>query len=595
MGRYLLLDRIGAGGMGRVYKAKHLMMGRTVALKILTTMHSKSGTRVARFRREMEIVGMLDHPNIVRAFDADQFGELLYIVMEYVPGKSLAEHLKQRGKLPLTEVLWYGAQAALGLDHAHKQGVLHRDVKPSNILLCESHKVKILDLGLGIFLERDASDEFKTEAGITVGTFDYLSPEQACMKKLDGRSDIYALGCTMYHLMSGRLPFEGDSSMERMAVRISGQTVPIETVMAGLPAPVGRVMEKMLARNPDDRFQTAGEVAQALSALVRPKAAATATPAPPSPPAAAPTPVPTPTPPVSAVAPTVVARAGQQPTSSRLDRLRSEFLKLRKMSPRVQAAIVAALVLVALGEVFLLWRGGGHTKDVSPAIPWAQELAPAAPVVNVKPTTAPSVAAKSSTKSDPATLGKDLAEKGQWKEAAAAYVKASEENPDNLSLIHRLSVSLLKAGDFEAYRQKCKDILEEVRGTDNPGAVDVIRASSLAPGILTDTDWALSLVQGTVDRDPKAAWRLYILGLTDYRANQFDQAVRHLEESINVDPMWAASFLNWPVLAMAHRRLGHAQEAQTWIQKARSWHGVPTPNAVQDGAAVAHAPVVGHR
>ena len=172
----------------------------------------------------------------------------------------------------------------------------------------------------------------------------------------------------------------------------------------------------------------------------------------------------------------------------------------------------------------------------------------------------------------------------------AAYDKAVDKNPEDLSLTHRLAVALVKAGDIEAYRQRCKELLDEVRGTENPGAVDVVRASCLAPGALTDADWAISLVQGTVKREPKAAWRLYILGLAHFRANQFDQAVRRLDESISVDPMWAGGFLNWPVLAMAHRRLGHAQEAQSCLQKARSWQAVAKPRAVPNEAPLASSP-----
>src|SRR5262249_49479297 len=155
-------------------------------------------------------------------------------------------------------------------------------------------------------------------------------------------------------------------------------------------------------------------------------------------------------------------------------------------------------------------------------------------VVVSKPAPPPSVGPASSSESDPASLASEFAEKGQWKEAAAAYGKALDKTSENLSLTHRLAVSFLKAGDVEAYHQECHELLAEVRGTENAGAVDVIRACCLAPDLLTDADWAVSLVQGTVKRDPKAAWRLYILGLTHFRAKQFDQAVRRLYESISV-------------------------------------------------------------
>lgn len=607
VGRYLILDRIGSGGMGRVYKAKHLMMGRIVALKILSTRHSTSGTRVARFRREMQMVGMLDHPNIVRAFDADQIGNVLYIVMEYVPGRSLEELLLAKGKLPVADVIWCGSQAALGLDHAHKQGVVHRDVKPSNILLSESRKIKLLDLGLGVFLEREANEDFKTEAGIAVGTMDYLSPEQACMKKVDGRSDIYSLGCAMFHLMSGRLPFDGDSSMERIAVRITGQTTPIAELMAGLPPTVVQVMEKMLARQPEDRFQTAGEAAIALKALVRPKGKGSAAVAPSASAAAAPQPTSAPSP-SPAVGPKKAVSTWLQPALLRLGglraaasaklrsaspwlgRLRTEVSRLPGLSPWVLAAMAVVLVVLASGAIYLLWPAGDRPKESPPVARPNPVVPPAESVAEVKPAPPPIINPQPSSESDFASLAGELAEKGQWKEAVAAYGKAIDKNPENLSLTHRIAVSLLKAGDVEAYRQECKELLDELRGTENAGAVDVIRACSLAPDVLTDADWAVSLVQGTVKRDPKAGWRLYILGLTHLRAKQFDQAVRRLDESISVDPMWAASFLNWPVLAMAHLELGHAQEARAWIQKARSWQAVTPSRAVSNGTPPASSP-----
>jgi serine/threonine-protein kinase len=144
-------------------------------------------------------------------------------------------------------------------------------VKPSNLVLGDARKVKILDLGLATLLQPDARDGFQTEAGIAVGTMEYISPEQACHKRVDGRSDIYSLGCVMYHLVTGRLPFAGDSSMERLAVRITGHCVPITEVVPGLHPGVVRAVEKMMARRPEDRFQTAGEVAKVLCNLIRRK------------------------------------------------------------------------------------------------------------------------------------------------------------------------------------------------------------------------------------------------------------------------------------------------------------------------------------
>ena len=270
-GRYVILDFLGKGGMGTVYKAWHRMMGRVVALKILDPQRVANSQSLARFRHEMQLVGRLDHPNVVRAFDADRVGEYHFIAMEYVAGQNLEDLMKERGALPPADVVYFASQAADGLAHAHALGILHRDIKPSNLLLTDARKVKILDFGLGTLLEKDELPAALTAAGITVGTPDYLSPEQARMVKLDGRSDLYSLGCTMYHLISGQLPFKGESSMDCIVGRITGKGIPISQVRPGLPPRLIQAIEKLMATNPDDRYQTAEETAAALRTLLRPK------------------------------------------------------------------------------------------------------------------------------------------------------------------------------------------------------------------------------------------------------------------------------------------------------------------------------------
>jgi serine/threonine-protein kinase len=272
VGRYIILDKIGSGSMGRVFKAHHVMMDRVVALKIIAPEIASNDRVVARFQREMKLVGRLDHPNVVRAFDADQINRVLYIVMEYVPGRSLGDRLKKKGVIPPLEMIDYAAQAALGLAHAHEQGIVHRDIKPTNIFLTDDRRVKILDLGLGALMEADSAATFATADGIAVGTVDYMSPEQACGRELDGRTDLYGLGCAMYHLMTGVLPFPGSSPIERLGKRISGRHVPITEYLPDLPSNFVRVLDKMLAHKPHERFATASEAAEALQSLIRPKA-----------------------------------------------------------------------------------------------------------------------------------------------------------------------------------------------------------------------------------------------------------------------------------------------------------------------------------
>jgi serine/threonine-protein kinase len=280
VGRYVILDRLGEGNRGRVFKAQHRLMGRLAAIKVIAPQIASRASSIARFYREMRLIGRLDHPNVVRAFDADQAGELLYIVMEYVAGQSLDEVLKDRGPPPAAEVVDYMAQAALGLAHAHERGIVHRDIKPSNLLLGEGGRLKILDLGLSALMEADSEASFATAAGRIVGTVHYMSPEQSIAQAADGRSDLYSLGCTMYQLLSGRLPFPGETVAECLAMRLKGEPTPITESRPDLSPGLVGALEKLMARRPADRFQSAAEAAEALRALADPAAGARPAPRP---------------------------------------------------------------------------------------------------------------------------------------------------------------------------------------------------------------------------------------------------------------------------------------------------------------------------
>ncbi len=271
VGKYVILDRLGSGSMGRVYKANHLLMGRVVAIKIIAPEIASNTRVVSRFQREMKLVGRLDHPNVVRAYDADEYASILYIVMEYVPGESLGHRFRMRGPLPASDVVRWAADAAWGLGHAHEQGIVHRDVKPSNLLLGEDDRVRVLDLGLATLMEADAHASFATADGIAVGTVDYMSPEQAMGKDLDGRSDLYSLGCTMYHMISGRHVFPGESPIERLGKRINGSPAPLAGLVDDLPRGLPEVMDRLLSHRIRDRYQKAEEAAEALESVISPR------------------------------------------------------------------------------------------------------------------------------------------------------------------------------------------------------------------------------------------------------------------------------------------------------------------------------------
>jgi len=269
-GRYVLLDRLGIGAMGRVFKARHRLMDRLVALKVVLPVCATSKHSVARFFREMKIVGLLDHPNVVRAFDADQHEDSPYIVMEYLEGEDLEKVLRRRGMLPPQEVIECTIQVARGLAHAHEKGVVHRDIKPTNLFLDNTGVVKVLDLGLGAFvgMSNDGVSVYDTDEGLVVGTSDYMSPEQLNGQEVDARTDQFSLGCAMYRLLTGRFAFPGMTKMDRMVKRIQDRHVPITDVRKDLPVPLVAVIDRLLSHRPEDRFSSAAEVAEELEMLL---------------------------------------------------------------------------------------------------------------------------------------------------------------------------------------------------------------------------------------------------------------------------------------------------------------------------------------
>jgi WD40 repeat protein/tRNA A-37 threonylcarbamoyl transferase component Bud32 len=266
LGPYLLLERVGAGGMGEVFKARHRRMKRVVALKLFRGDRRGSPEALQRFFREAEVAAQLAHPNVVLAHDAGQAGDTHYLAMEFVEGTDLARLLQERGRLPPAEACEYVREAALGLQHAHERGLVHRDVKPSNLLLATREGIiKVLDLGLARLHAGRAVGQI-TQEGSLMGTPDYLAPEQALdSAKADTRADVYSLGCTLYHLLAGRPPFPGGTLAEKVLRHQQAEPEPLEGLCPDLPPGLGTVVRRMMAKRPGDRYQTPGQAAAALA------------------------------------------------------------------------------------------------------------------------------------------------------------------------------------------------------------------------------------------------------------------------------------------------------------------------------------------
>jgi WD40 repeat protein/serine/threonine protein kinase len=269
LGPYTLVERVGEGGMGTVYKARHQLMDRVVALKVIRKAQLGDEESVRRFHREIRAAAQLQHPNIVMAYDADHVGDVHFLVMEFVEGTDLGKVVRKQGPPPVAKACDYIRQALLGLEHAHEKGMVHRDLKPGNLLLSKGGVVKILDMGLARLSQsvgEQSSGSELTREGSVMGTPDYIAPEQAEESHtVDIRADIYSLGCSLYHLLTGQVPFPGGTLAQKLVKHLHHQAQPAESLRAGLPAGLGQVVRRMMAKKPGERYQTPAEAAAALA------------------------------------------------------------------------------------------------------------------------------------------------------------------------------------------------------------------------------------------------------------------------------------------------------------------------------------------
>lgn len=268
LGNYVILDKLGQGGMGMVLKARHQRMDRIVALKVMSPAAMKSPDAVQRFHREVKAAAKLEHPNIVTAYDADEALGTHFLVMQFVEGTDLSVLVKKKGPLSVEQAIHCVSQAARGLEFAHQHGVIHRDIKPANLLLDKNGVVKILDMGLARIEGEVGAQAELTSTGAVMGTVDYMAPEQALSTKYaDARSDMYSLGITLWYLLTGKSAYDGDTLMARLLAHRDASIPSLCAVRPEVPADIDAVFQKMVAKQAKDRYQSMTELLRDLGQL----------------------------------------------------------------------------------------------------------------------------------------------------------------------------------------------------------------------------------------------------------------------------------------------------------------------------------------
>lgn len=267
LGSYKILDSIARGGMGHVFKGEHELLGRIEAIKVLPRVQSTPES-IASFRHEIRAQASLDHPNLVRVLYAGRDGDTEYLVTEYVPGIDLRRLVRRSGPLPESLAARVGAETALAIDHAHRRGFVHRDVKPGNVLLTPTGGVKVTDLGLAWSLAGPLGSEVVYEADKIAGTSDYLAPEAIKNpNRIRPESDLYSLGCTLYYAITGKVPFPGGTHLDKLRRRLSEDPIDVARLAPQVSEELHATVDRLMARRPEDRFPSAAAASEAFAAM----------------------------------------------------------------------------------------------------------------------------------------------------------------------------------------------------------------------------------------------------------------------------------------------------------------------------------------
>jgi serine/threonine-protein kinase len=533
LGSYVLLEPLGEGGMGTVYKARHQRLDRIDALKVIRKNLLTNPKAVERFQREARAAARLSHPNVITVYDANESGDVHYLAMEYIVGTDLAKLVKQAGPLPAAQACDYVRQGALGLQHAHERGLIHRDIKPSNLLLTQDGStVKLLDLGLARLQSatpEDTTNHSLTDTGAVVGTPDYIAPEQARnSREVDIRADIYSLGCSLYYLLTAKIPFPGETLTEKLIKHQLEEPEPLPQVRPDVPAEVAAVVRRMMNKRPEDRYQTPAQVAGALapfavSRVQSPKLAeAIAAGAPPAHQAAADG--------AFAAAPLASPMNVSESTPSYSDTgLAAQRFRKPASFPRLVVGVlvsVASLLFLTCGVAFSIyaWKGKGTAVVVKPP---------------------PSEKALPTVKFDPQQAklhferGNNLFKEGKYAQAITEFTETLRHDPKHAGAWNNRGLCHKSLGDND----KAIGDFTTAIGLD-PGNVQA--HFNRAAAYYNKGDYTRAIADNTrvVELEPRhaAAWNnrgtLYSL------KRDFPRAILDFDEAIRIDRKYASAYAN---------------------------------------------------
>jgi tetratricopeptide (TPR) repeat protein/tRNA A-37 threonylcarbamoyl transferase component Bud32 len=521
IGNYLLLEPLGKGAMGEVYKARQRRLKRLVALKLIHPELLVRENLVLRFHREAEAAARLDHPNIVRVYDAGEETGVHFLAMEYVEGIDLGRLIERSGRLPVSQACECVRQVALGLQHAHEQGLVHRDIKPGNLMWAQaSGMVKILDLGLARLDRPAALDDpalTLTRQDSPLGTPAYWAPEQALnAHEADIRADIYSLGCTLYHLLAGRPPFVSRDLAQLIAMQVTAEPEPLEKHRPELPTGLFQVVRTMMAKKPQERPQAPADVAKAIEPWSAPLPKGTS-PATPDPSAAS----------AAALQPTAKLGGTLQPTVAEPGRPRAQ-----KGGRLMLGLVLVAAVVGALAWFSPPWLDGLLGKKQSEA---AKKDGGPADIAKTKPADPP--AKPPEPRSSP---GQAQLERGQAHMKKLELAQAIAEFSKAIDLDPMLTLAYAHRGNAHTWNQ---DFAKAIDDCDR--ALKLDPACALAYAFRGEAfadqkefDRAFRDLDKAIDLDPGLAMAYRNRALAYHYKEDYDRSLRDLNEALRIDPRY---------------------------------------------------------